>query len=182
MSTAITTGKVRFSYCHLFQPHANNDGQEPKYSMMVLVDKSDKKTIAAIKSAIDEAKMNGKTSKWNGKIPTNLKTPLRDGDEEHPDEEVYKGKLFFNCSAKQRPGIVDRDINAILDPDEVYSGCYGRVNVTFYPYDASGNRGVAAGLNHVQKLSDGERLGGGVSVETAFSDAFEDEEGESWLD
>lgn len=177
---AITTGKVRFSYCHLFAPYANNPGQEPKYSMMVLVDKKDKKTIEKIKAAIEEAKLRGKTEKWGGKVPANLKTPLRDGDEEHPGEEPYVGKLFFNCSAKQRPGVVDENINPIIDPEEVYSGCYGRVNVAFYPYDASGNRGVAAGLNHVQKLADGERLGGGVSVESAFAEADDSEE--SWLD
>ncbi len=176
---AITTGKVRFSYCHLFAPYANNPGQEPKYSMMVLVDKKDKKTLDKINAAIEEAKLKGKSEKWGGKVPANLKTPLRDGDEEHPGEAPYAGKMFFNCSAKQRPGIVDADINPIIDPEEVYSGCYGRVNVAFYPYDASGNRGVAAGLNHVQKLADGERLGGGVSVETAFA---EDDEEESWLD
>lgn len=183
MSTVLTTGKVRFSYCHLFAPHANTPGQEPKYSMMVLVDKKDKATLTKIKEAIEEAKAKGKAEKWGGKVPANLKTPLRDGDEEHPGEPAYMGKYFFNCSAKNRPGVVDKDINPILDPEEVYSGCYGRVNVAFYPYDASGNRGIAAGLNHVQKLTDGERLGGGVDVNVAFADAFEDDEEEtSWLD
>ena len=178
MATVITTGKVRFSYCHLFAPYANNPNQEPKYSMMVLVDKKDKKTVDKINAAIEEAKLKGKAEKWNGKIPANIKTPLRDGDLEHPGEPAYEGKWFFNCSAKQRPGVVDENINQIIDSEEVYSGCYGRVNVSFYPYDASGNRGIAAGLNHVQKLADGERLGGGVSVEAAFSD----DEDESWLD
>ena len=180
MATVITTGKVRFSYCHLFTPHASNPSQEPKYSMLVLVDKKDKQTLDKIKTAIEEAKAKGKAEKWNGKLPANLKTPLRDGDEEHPDEAAYAGKMFFNCSAKQRPGVVDENINPILDPSEVYSGCYGRVNVAFYPYDASGNRGIAAGLNHVQKLADGERLGGGVSVEKAFAESFDEEE--DWLD
>ena len=146
--------------------------------MMVLIDKKDTKTLSKIKAAMEEAKAKGQSEKWNGKVPPNLKTPLRDGDAEHPGEPAYANKYFFNCSAKNRPGVVDAEINPIINPEDVYSGCYGRVNVTFYPYDASGNRGIAAGLNHVQKLEDGERLGGGVSVEAAFSD--EDEE-ESWL-
>ena len=169
MSTAITTGKVRFSYCHLFVPYASNGG-EPKYSMAVIVPKTDTKTIAAINKAIDEATAKGKAEKWGGKVPANIKKPLRDGDEERPDDPVYANSYFFNCRSKLRPGVVDKNIQPIIDPDEVYSGCYGRVNVNFYPYDASGNRGIAVGLNNVQKLSDGERLGGGVSPEVAFAD------------
>lgn len=176
MSTTITTGKVRFSYAKVFTPSAAPGSTELKYSVSVLVDKKDKATLAKIEAAIAEAKEVGKSKKWGGKIPAKLHTPLRDGDEERPDDEAYQGKMFFNCSCKSdhKPGVVDRDLNPIIDPDEFHSGCYGRVNVNFFPYDSNGNRGVAAGLNHVQKLEDGERLGGsGPSVEAAFADDAE---------
>lgn len=172
MATTITTGKVRFSYAHVFTPKAAPGSDTAKYSVSILVDKKDKATLGKIEQAVAEAKETGKSSKWGGKIPAKLHLPLRDGDEERPDDEAYAGKYFFNCScsADRKPGVVDANLNPILDPDEFYSGCYGRVNVNFFPYDSNGNRGVAAGLNHVQKLSDGERLGGGApSIETAFA-------------
>lgn len=173
---AVTTGKVRLSYVHLFAPTKAPGSEVEKYSVSVIIPKDDTKTLAKVKAAIDEAKQLGKTSKWGGKIPVNLKTPLRDGDTDRPDDEAYANSYFFNCSSTRKPGIVDRNINPILDPDEVYSGCYGRVNVNFYPFDSNGNRGVAAGLNHVQKLADGEPLGGSVSVENAFAEAEDDDD------
>ena len=173
--TTITTGKVRLSYVHVFEPYSNNGGT-PKYSLCAIVPKSDTKTLAKIEAAIKAATLRGKSERWNGKIPTNLKTPLHDGDMDRPDDPACANSYYFNCSSKKRPGVVDRDVNAILDPEEVYSGCYGRVSVNFYPYDNSGNRGIGVGLNHVQKLSDGTPLGGGsVSVETAFADAVDDD-------
>lgn len=181
MSTTVTTGKVRFSYCHIFSPYSNN-GTEPKYSMSVIIPKSDTKTIQEIKAACKEAAEKGKTSKWGGKIPANLKTPLRDGDEERPDDPAYANSYFFNCSSKKRPGIVDKSLQLILDPEEVESGDYGRVNVNFYAYDATGNRGIAAGLNHVQLLSKGEPLGYGVSVKSAFGDEYADDDEGGLLD
>ena len=173
MSTQVTTGKVRLSFARLFTPATAPGSDTPKYSTSVLVDKNDKVTIAKINAAVEEAKEVGK-AKWGGKIPPKLKTPLRDGDEEKPDDPNYAGKMFFNCSSTKRPGIVDKDLNPILDPEEVYSGCYARVAINLYPYDSNGNRGIAAGLNHVQKLADGERFGGGISVEAAFSDDTDD--------
>ena len=177
MATAFVTGKVRLSYVKVFQPSAAPGTDKLKYSVSVIVDKSDKETLRKINAAIEEAKEQGKASKWGGKIPANLKLPLRDGDTDKPDDEAYKGKYFFNASSERKPGVVDINVNPILDPEEVYSGCYGRVHVNFYPFNSNGNRGIAVGLNHVQKVADGERLGGGaISVEAAFSDAFEEEE------
>lgn len=176
MSTKVVTGKVRFSYAHLFQPWAGQEGQEPKYSVCLLIPKKDKKTLAKIAEAIDEAAQDGISSKWGGKKPKNLHFPLRDGDEEREGAE-YEGMMFLNASSKQRPCVVDKDLNEILDPEEVYSGCWGRVSINFFAYDAAGNRGIGAGLNNVQKLSDGERLGGGrTSAEDDFGDGFEDDE------
>jgi hypothetical protein len=164
--TKVTTGKVRLSYAHLFEPHAI-EGNEPKYSVSVIIPKSDKETLTAIKEAVEQAKKDGVT-KWGGKVPANLKTPLRDGDVERPDDEAYKNSYFLNASSKHKPGIVDQNVQPILDSTEVYSGCYARLTLNFYPFSASGNKGVAAGLGNVQKLADGEPLGGFTRAEDDF--------------
>jgi Protein of unknown function (DUF2815). len=164
--TKVTTGKVRLSYAHLFEPHAI-EGNEPKFSTSVIISKNDKETLQAIKDAVNEAKENGK-AKWNGKIPATLKTPLRDGDTERPDDEAYTNSYFLNANSKNKPGVVDKDVQPILDATEVYSGCYARLTLNFYPYSASGNKGVAAGLGNVQKLDDGEPLGGFTRAEDDF--------------
>lgn len=165
--TKVTTGKVRLSYAHLFEAHSMNEGQEAKYSVSVIIPKTDTETLKAIKEAVTEAKEDGK-SKWNGKVPPNLKTPLRDGDSERPDDEAYANSYFLNASSKNRPGVVDQNVQTIMDATEVYSGCYGRLTLNFYPYSASGNKGVAAGLGNVQKLEDGEPLGGFTRAEDDF--------------
>lgn len=171
MSNTVTTGKVRFSYAHIFTPTKSLGSDVEKYSLSVIIPKSDKATLNKVKAAIEEATKTGAASKWGGKLPNNLRTPLRDGDAERPDDPAYKDSFFFNCKSNTRPGIVDADLNEILNPTEVYSGCYGRVNVSFFPYDSNGSRGVAVGLNHVQKLEDGEPLGGSApSVQAAFGD------------
>lgn len=176
MSTKVITGKVRFSYVNIFKSRAFQAGQDAKYSVCLLIPKEDKATIKKIKAAIEEAVQEGIASKWGGKKPANLKLPLRDGDEERADEAAeYEDMYFLNATSTQKPGIVDKDLNEILDPDEVYSGCWGRVSLNFYPFDVSGNRGVGVGLNNVQKLKDGERLGGArASAESDFGDDFED--------
>ena len=173
-TTKVVTGKVRLSYAHLFKPVAVEEGQDPKYSVCLLIPKSDKETLRKIKTAVDAAKAQG-ASLWNGKVPANLKTPLRDGDEERPDQPEYDGMYFINASSKQKPGIVDRGLNAILDSDEVYSGCYGRASVNFYPFNKAGNRGVACGLNNIQKLEDGDYLGGRSRAEDDFGDGWGDD-------
>lgn len=164
--TKVTTGKVRLSYAHLFEPHAI-EGNEAKYSVSVIISKSDKETLQAIKDAVNEAKEQGK-GKWGGKVPPNLKTPLRDGDVERPDDEAYANCYFLNASSKNKPGVVDQYVHDVLDATEVYSGCYGRLTLNFYPFSASGNKGIAAGLGNVQKLEDGEPLGGFTRAEDDF--------------
>ncbi len=172
LKTKVITGKARLSYLHIWEPSAIDEGQEPKYSASIIIPKSDKKTLKAIKQAIENAKIQGKTSKFGGKVPANLKTPLRDGDEERPDDEAYADSYFINANCKTRPGVVDKDCNKILDQDEVYSGCYGRASVTFYPFNTSGNKGIACGLNHIMKLKDGEPLGGRSTADSDFDDDF----------
>ena len=157
----------RLSYAHLWEPDSVN-GSEPKYSVSCIIDKKDKDTIAKIKKAIEIAKEEGK-GKWGGKIPPNLKTPLRDGDTDRPDDEAYAGSYFLNANSRIAPQVVDRKVQPILDQSEVYSGCYCNVSVTFYGYNSNGNRGIAAGLGNVQFVKDGEALGG----RTKASDDFE---------
>lgn len=172
----VITGKVRFSYVNIFKARAGFNGGEEEYSVCLLIPKSDKATISKIQAAVEEAVEGGISSKWNGKRPASLKLPLRDGDEERNTPE-YEGMYFLNAKSKQKPGIVDRDLVEILDPAEVYSGCYGRASINFYPYNANGNRGIGVGLNNIQKLSEGDHLGGGrASAENDFSDGFDDGE------
>ena len=158
----------RFSYLHCWEPDSVNGG-DPKYSVSAIVPKNDAKTVEAIKAAIEQAKKDS-AAKWGGKIPGNLKTPLRDGDIDRPDDEAYKGCYFFNANSRQAPQVVDAKVQPVLDQSEVYSGCYGRISVTFYGYNSNGNRGVASGLGNIQKLKDGEALGGG---RTKASDEFD---------
>lgn len=172
--TKVVTGKIRLSYANIFEPRAAAEGQEPKYSVSIIIPKSDTETIAAINKAVEEAKEQGK-AKWGGKIPANLKLPLRDGDEDRPDDEAYANSYFINANSTRKPEIVDRFGNRDLGPDDVYSGCYARVSLNFYAFNASGNRGVGCGLGNIQKLEDGERLGGAFSsAEDDFD--FEEEE------
>jgi hypothetical protein len=174
--TKVITGKVRFSYAHLFKPVAIDDSSEPKYSVCLLIPKSDKTTLKKIKAAVEAAKQAGISSKFGGKLPPNLKTPLRDGDEERSDQEEYAGHYFLNATSKQAPGIIDKQKNEILDSTEVYSGCYGRASINFYAFNTAGNKGIACGLNNIQKLGDGEYLGGRSRAEDDFDDAYADDE------
>lgn len=168
-STKVITGKVRFSYANVFEPTAMQDGQTPKYNVSIIISKSDTKTVEAIKKAIEAAKEAGKSkiADKNGKIPINLKTPLRDGDEERPDDPAYKNSYFVNANSERKPGIVDRDLNPIMSRDDFYSGCYGRASINFYAFNVN-SKGIACGLNNLQKLEDGERLAGGSSAEEDF--------------
>lgn len=168
-STKVVTGLVRFSYLHVWEPVAIEEGQDKKYSASLIIPKSDKETLAKIKAAIAAATEAGK-AKFGGKIPANLKTPLRDGDVERPDDEAYANAFFINANAKTKPGVVDKDVKPVMDQDEVYSGCYGRASITFYAFNTSGNKGIACGLNHIMKLKDGESLGGRSTAENDFAE------------
>jgi len=165
----------RISFANIFEPKAINGGDE-KYSVSCVIPKSDKATLMKIHKAVEAAKEDGKVRKWNGKIPPNLKLPLRDGDIDRPDDETYQDCMFVNATSKDAPGIVDRRVQPVTDPMMVYSGCYCNVSVNFYAFNANGNRGVAAGLSNIQFVRDGERLSGRVSAEAEF-DALEEEEG-----
>jgi hypothetical protein len=170
-ATKVVTGRVRLSYVHIWEPWSNDpQKQEPKYSTALLIPKSDKKTIAALRAAQQAALEQGKDSKFGGKIPKAWADTIHDGDEEADLEknEEYAGHWYMSVSSKTKPGIVDQDVQPILDSTEVYSGCYARVSLNAFPYNTSGKRGVSFGLNHVQKLEDGDFLGGRSKAEDDF--------------
>lgn len=163
----------RFSYLHCWEPDSVNGG-DPKYSVSAIIQKNDAKTVNAIRAAIERAKQES-LSKWGGKIPPNLKTPLRDGDIDRPDDVAYAGCYFLNANSRQAPQVVDANVQPILDQSEVYSGCYGKISVTFYGYNSNGNRGIAAGLGNIQKLKDGESLGGRTTAADDFKTEADDD-------
>jgi hypothetical protein len=164
----VVTGKVRFSYANVFQPKASVEGGAPKYSVSLIIPKSDKETVSKLQKAFEECK-TGSAAYFGGKVPPMLKGGLRDGDIEKPDDEAYTNCYFINANSAQKPGLVDADMNAIIDPSDFYSGCYGRASVTFYPYNAQGSKGVACGLNNLMKMEDGEALGGSTSAAADFA-------------
>lgn len=157
----------RISFANIWEAKSINGGEE-KYSVSCLIPKEDKATLMKIHKAIEAAKEAAKSKKWGGRIPPNLKLPLRDGDIDRPDDENYAGHMFFNAASKDAPQIVDRKVQPILDPMECGSGDYCNVSVNFYGFAASGNKGVAAGLGNIQKVRDGERLAGKASAASDF--------------
>lgn len=177
-STKVVTGKVRFCYANVFEPTAMNEGDTPKYNVCILIPKSDTATIDKINKAIEAAKEVGKAklSDKNGRIPANLKLPLRDGDVERPDDPAFEDHYFINANSLRQPSVVDRSLNPIMSRDEFYSGCYGRASINFYAFCVS-SKGIAAGLNNLQKLEDGEMLAGGSTAEEDFGgeNAYDDD-------
>ena len=177
--TKVITGvDTRWSYANVWDPKSINGGT-PKYSISLIIPKSDKVTIQKIKAAIQAAYEEGESKlKGNGKsVPSLavLKTPLRDGDLERPDDEAYKNAYFVNANSATAPGIVDADRQQIIDRSEVYSGVYGRASINFYAFNSNGNKGIACGLNNLQKIRDGEPLGGKASAESDFATDDDDD-------
>lgn len=170
--TNVTTGEVRLSFVNLFQPRANQPGQEPKYSTTILIPKTDVATMGRIHAAIQAAINKGVQTTWKGARPPQPKTPIWDGDGVRQSGEAFgpecKGHWVLTASSKQPQAIVGPDMSPIIDQTRVYSGVYGRVNINFFPFDNSGNRGIGAGLGPVQISRDGEPLGGRISAEQAF--------------
>ena len=176
--TKVITGiNTRWSYANVWEAKSINGGA-PKYSVSLIIPKSDTKTIEKIKAAIQAAYEEGESKlKGNGKtVPalSVLKTPLRDGDLERPDDEAYANSYFVNANSGTAPGIVDADRQPIIDHSEVYSGVYGRASINFYAFNSNGNKGIACGLNNLQKMRDGEPLGGKTRAEDDFADDDED--------
>jgi hypothetical protein len=168
----ITGPETRWSYANVWEAKSINGGT-PKFSVSLIIPKSDTRIIAKLKAAIEAAYREGEAKlKGNGKtVPplSAIKTPLRDGDTERPDDPAYANAYFINANSATAPGIVDADCQAILDRSEVYSGIYGRASINFYAFNSNGNRGIACGLNNLQKIRDGEPLGGKSRAEDDFT-------------
>lgn len=173
----ITGPNTRWSYANMWEPKSINGGT-PKYSVRLIIPKSDKVTVEKIKKAIQAAYEEGQSKlKGNGKsVPSRsvLKTPLRDGDLERPDDEAYANSYFINANSATALGIVDADRNTIIDRSEVYSGVYGRASINLYAFNSNGNKGIACGLNNLQKIKDGEPLGGKSRAEDDFATEEDD--------
>lgn len=167
-TTKVITGTVRLSYANIFEPVSINGGT-PKYSVSLIISKQDTKTITDINNAIENA-INEGIAKFGGKKPNKaaIKIPLRDGDVER-DDEAYKNSYFINANSTTAPQIVDKSVAPILDRNEVYSGCYARVSINFYAFNNNGNKGIACGLGNIQKVKDGEPLGGKSSASDDFA-------------
>lgn len=174
-NTKVVTGKVRFSFAHVFKPYSSRDGEEPKYSVTLLIPKNDTETLKKIKKAVAEAAEAYRAKNGVKSLPENPKHTLHDGDGEREGGEPFgpecKGCYVITVSSKNKPVVVDSFRNEITDPGEVYSGCYGRASINFFAYNAKGKRGVSAGLLALQKLSDGEPFGTVGSADD-FNDGY----------
>jgi len=174
--TKVITGKVKFSFCNIWVPKSINGG-DAKYSVSLIISKKDKETLGKINAGIKEAEKIG-IAKHGAKFISGagFKRPLRDGDIDRADDDNYLDCYFLNANSATKPNIVDKNVQAILDSTEVYSGCYGRASITFYPFNTNGNRGIACGLQNLQKLADGEPLGGGRSRAEDDFDSYDDDD------
>ena len=174
----ITGPQTRWSFCNVWEAKSINGGT-PKYSVSLIIQKSDTVTVDKINAAIQAAYTEGESKmKGNGRsVPplSSIKTPLRDGDMERPDDEAYKDSYFINANSATAPGIVDADRNVILERSEVYSGVYGRASINLYAFNSNGNKGIACGLNNLQKIKDGEPLGGKSRAEDDFATEDDDD-------
>lgn len=190
ITTNMVTGKVRFSYAHLFEPTAIDPTSEPKYNTQLLIRKDDRDTLMKVKTIVDALKAEAMAAN-GGRLPANFKTPLRDGDVEKPDDEAYNGCFFMSASSKSKPQVVKPGKTKgtfieIKDESEFYSGCYGVADINFYTFKKAGNVGIACGLNNVLKLEDGDSLAGRRSAAAAFADveiegAAASEDDENWM-
>ena len=181
VATKVITGRnTIFSYLTINEPKAPLGGGTPKYSASLIIPKSDKVTINKVHAAIQAAYEEGASKlKGNGKsVPplSTLKTPLRAGGIERPDDPIYKNSFFINANSVTKPGVVDANLNPIIDPSELYSGIIGRASINFYAFNSNGNKGIACGLNNLQKLADGTPLGGHSRAEDDFAGLDDDDD------
>jgi hypothetical protein len=171
----VVTGVVRLSYANVWEPKSINGGAE-KYSVSLIIPKSDTQTLKDINAAVDAAIEEGR-GKFGGRITNRdaLKLPLRDGDIDRPGDEAYENSYFINANSSTAPEIVDINIDPIIDRSEVYSGVYARVSINFYAFNSNGNKGVACGLGNIQKIRGGKPLGGRSNAADDFAMDVEDD-------
>ena len=185
-ATKVVTGKnTVMSYLNINEPKIPIGGGTPKYSVSLIIPKSDTATVNKIKAAIKAAYQEGESKlRGNGKVVPPLeaiKTPLRDGDKERPGDDAYANSYFINANSTSKPGAVDAACNPILETSELYSGIIGRASINFYAFNTNGNRGIACGLNNIQKLKDGTPLGGHSRAEDDFADLDDDDDEDDFL-
>lgn len=185
MSTKVITGKVRFSYVNVFEPREDQNGGDPKYSITLLIPKSDTATVEKIKAAMAEARENFVKKNGANSLPVKPNHTMHDGDGVRDSGDPYgpecKGCYVITVSNKQKPVIVDSFRNEITDPGELYSGCYGRAAINFYAYSRNGKKGISAGLLSVQKLHDGDALGGARGSADDFDDDYNAGEADDFM-
>ena len=171
--TAIRIGEVRFSFPRVFTPGSVDENSPKKYSCSILIDKDNDAAVKLVREAIDAAAKKGAEKFWSGKVPANIKKPLRDGDFDREDDPAYHGMWFLNANNTRKPGVqvLEDGMRYDATEEDFYAGCYGAVTLDFYPYDKKGNKGVAVSLGNLIKLRDGEHLAsGGESTDSSFSD------------
>jgi hypothetical protein len=174
------TELVRFSYLNCFEPKETPSG-DSKYSACIMIPKSSTSIQKIVQEAIDAAKKKGlESNKFSKAHLKGLRTPIRDGDVEHEEGSrgvEFKGMLFLNASSKNAPDVVGPNPKVpIIDDSKAYSGCWGRVDVNFFPYNTAGNKGIGVGLNNIQIVKEDDRLDGRVKAEDAFA-AYGDDGG-----
>ena len=159
----VMTPIFRVSFPNVFQPKLNELSGKTEYSLVMLFDKkADLKEMKALAAGVAR-------EKWGDKIPAGIRNPFRDGDVEKEGREGYKGVFFVNTKSNQKPGVVDENVQPIIEQEQFYPGCYARATVTAYAYDNKGNRGVAFGLGNIQKVKDGEPFSGRSRAEDDFA-------------
>ena len=173
MSTKVTTGPARLSYCNVFKARAFQDGDKEKYSVTLLIPKKDKKTLKKVKDAINAEIDAGKESLWNGKEPKNMWDPLRDGDDD--DHVEYSGMYFLNAKSDTKPVLLDEEGEELLDQSELYSGCWARASISFFAFNNK-TKGVGVGLNALKKYKDDEPFGNMMTVDSAKKEFDEDDD------
>jgi hypothetical protein len=185
-----TTPAVRVSYPTLFTPRAFQPGNDPKYGIVLMFDKSNAEHMAFMKLLHQDCQA-ALAEKWPKEeerprvaLVGETRSPIKDGDktvnnngiplcEKNPE---YAGQFIVRANTASRPAIVDRNMQEILDSNELYGGCFCKVNLNAYTFDMSANKGVTFGLNGVQKWSDGESFGGG---RPPLEDMFDAEKGQN---
>ena len=172
-SFKVTTKKIRMSYPHIWEKDQNE-----KYSMTVLVPKSDKDTVDKIMAAVKGVYDENKNGALKGLLFDEVAKPYHDGDGRKPKGGAYgdecKGCYVINAKSNNPVPVVERDPKVTCtDESHIYPGCYGRVNLGFYAYNSNGNRGIGAFLNGIQTYNYGDRIGNNFNAEE-FADGYED--------
>ena len=172
----LVTGKVRFSYVQVFEPKSINGGEE-KYSITLLIPKTDTNTHQRIMAEINKTLQENVADTFKGVMPANPSMPIYDGDGLRPGGEAFgtecKGHWVMSARSNNAPEIVDANCNPIISKNEFYSGCYGRASIRFYAYNQNGNKGIGCGLGNLQKLEDGQPLDGRTTAAEDFGTPYQ---------